>query len=51
MFYRLWIVDNDGEQRFSMRNDFKENLEIVAEAWLRCMMIQSYYITEHEENS
>ncbi len=49
MFHSLWIVDNDGTERFSMRHDDKEILKITAESWLRCMMIRSYYINNHIE--
>lgn len=49
-FYRLWITDENGTTRFSMRNDSREYLQDRGEEWTRLMFINSFYITEHTEN-
>lgn len=47
MFYRLFIVDSDGEQRFAIQNDAVEYLTERGNEWKKLGFIRSYYITPH----
>lgn len=47
-FYRLWISDEAGNERFMM-SEKKDYLQERGEEWVRLNFIKSFYITEHEE--
>jgi hypothetical protein len=49
MLYRLYIIDNDGEQRFAIQNTDRDKMVERGELWVNCMMIRSFYIVEVED--
>lgn len=48
-FYRLWISDEEGNERFSLMSDKKDYLKERGDEWVRLNFIKSFYVTEHEE--